>query len=283
MSLGYEEFLLDNGLEENFIRTLSENENDVIDIYCNGYLKDSEIEGTGFFADKDLKEGNIIGYSRLNGMRTYLGRYVNHSNEPNIRFQLTDDDLIVIALKDIKENEEFTVNYNQARLENKISIFNFQSLIHDIKLDLYQYNNRQKIEILEWIIENKMDNIADDLPITHNIYGGMYEREMFIPEGVILTGKIHLKDHIFILLEGDLSVMTDIGIKRIQAPYKFNVKAGIKKIGYAHTDVKCTTIHKTNKKSIEKIERELVKDSDLSWVANLLSKNEEVALCHLQA
>ena len=150
-------------------------------------------------------------------------------------------------------------------------IFDFGMLVPaDKKLDLAVYDNRQKIEIIEWIIANTMDNIADELPCRHFVHGGMYERELFIPADVVLTGKIHLRDHIFYLLEGDLSVMTDEGIKRIQAPYRFDVKAGIKKIGYAHTDVLCTTIHRTDLTDIEEIEKELFDDGNTEWVGEIM-------------
>lgn len=151
-----------------------------------------------------------------------------------------------------------------------MNIFNFPMLAESTHLDLSQYNNRQKIEIIEWIILNTMVNIADELPIKHNVYAGMYAREMFIPAGVVLTGKIHLEDHICILSQGDLSVMTDEGIKRIQAPYTFNAKCGIKKIGYAHSDCTFTTVHTTQLTDIEEIENTLFSDGDISWVDEIM-------------
>lgn len=147
-------------------------------------------------------------------------------------------------------------------------LFDFSTMTKG--LDLSPYSTRQKIEIIEWIIANEMDNIADELPVNHYVHGGMYYREMSIPQGVVLTGKIHLVDHIFILLKGELSIMTDDGIKRIIAPCQFPVRAGIKKIGYAHSDVECTTIHATKKKNLDKIEKELFDNGNISWVNDLM-------------
>jgi len=154
--------------------------------------------------------------------------------------------------------------------------FNFPMLLENVSFDITQYNNREKIEIIEWLILNSNNNIADELPVKHIVYGGMYARELFIPEGVVLTGKIHLEDHICILSEGDLSVMTDDGIKRIQAPYMFNAKAGIKKIGYAHTDCTFTTVHKTDLTDIEEIENKLFSDGNIEWVGDLMNKQLEL-------
>jgi hypothetical protein len=147
-------------------------------------------------------------------------------------------------------------------------IFNFPAIAE--KLDLSVYTDRQKIEIIEWYMLKTMDNIADELPFNEYVHGGIYERELFIPKDTILTGKIHLADHIFYLLKGDLSVMTDNGVKRIQAPARFDVKSGIKKIGYAHEDCLCTTFHKTHLTDLDEIEKELFEDSDLTWVDNMI-------------
>jgi len=159
-------------------------------------------------------------------------------------------------------------------MPQELAIFDFTSLTTGTPncLDISKYSQREKIEVMEWIILNTMDNIADDLPLRHFIHGGVYAREMMIPKGVVLTGKIHLVDHIFTLSQGDLSVMTDDGIKRIQAPYTFEVRAGIKKIGFAHSDVICTTYHSTSLTNIEEIEKELFDDGNIDWVDNMVNQ-----------
>jgi hypothetical protein len=147
-------------------------------------------------------------------------------------------------------------------------------LVEGQHIELDRYSNREKIEIIEWIILNSMHNIADELPVKHEVFGGMYARELFIPEGVVLTGKIHLEDHICILSEGDMSVMTDEGMKRVQAPYMFSAKAGIKKIGYAHTDCTFTTVHKTDLTDIDEIEKALFDDGNIEWVGKIMNRLE---------
>lgn len=148
-------------------------------------------------------------------------------------------------------------------------LFDFSSMSKGI--DLTSYTDRQKIEILEWLMAGTGNDIAAELPMRHYVHGGMYYRELDIPAGVVLTGKVHLLEHVFILLKGELSIMADEGMKRITAPASFRVKAGTKKIGYAHSDVTCTTIHATKKKNLDKIEKEYFKDSDLAWVGELMS------------
>jgi len=146
--------------------------------------------------------------------------------------------------------------------------FNFPMLADNAPIDLSEYTNREKIEILEYIMLNSTHNIADELPVMESVRDGWYIRQLSIPEGVILTGKVHTEPHICLLSQGDLSVMTDDGIKRIQAPYIFVSSAQLKKIGYAHKYCVFTTLHQTELTDLDEINTYLFKDSDLSWVDN---------------
>lgn len=102
----------------------------------------------------------------------------------------------------------------------------------------------------------KVDQV--ECPIKHIFAPGVYAREMTIPAGTILTGKIHATEHINILSQGDISVLTEEGMKRLQAPFSFVSKPGTKRVGYAHTDVVWTTIHVTNETDLDKIEAEVI-------------------------
>jgi len=144
--------------------------------------------------------------------------------------------------------------------------YNFPSLVVKSGVDLSSYDDRQKIELIEWVMLQSMENIADEIPVTESVKDGWYTREIRIPEGICLTGKIHTEEHICILSQGDLSVMTDHGIKRIKAPYSFKASAGIKKIGYAHQNCVFTTLHRTKLKTLPDINKHLFIDSDLTWV-----------------
>jgi hypothetical protein len=99
---------------------------------------------------------------------------------------------------------------------------------------------RARIEALHAQIE-----AAPDGPIeTRHYYAdGLYAREIHIPAGTWVVGSIHRREHINVLSKGDVSVVTEAGhcAQRIQAPMTFAVKAGMKALGYAHTDAVWTT------------------------------------------
>jgi hypothetical protein len=83
---------------------------------------------------------------------------------------------------------------------------------------------------------------ADDLT-RHHLAPGMYCRELFIPAGACLTGKIHRTSHINIIAQGDISVLTEHGVRRFKAPCVLVSSAGIKRVGFAHADTTWITVH----------------------------------------
>jgi hypothetical protein len=115
---------------------------------------------------------------------------------------------------------------------------------------------REKIYRLE---ASMADMESQDLSMQHYFMGGMYARELFIPKGTVLTGAVHLEDHINICAAGDISVMTEEGFKRIKAPAVIPAKGGSKRAGYAHEDTVWITLHATKLTTVEEVEATLVK------------------------
>jgi len=158
--------------------------------------------------------------------------------------------------------------------------FDFPAIIKNDFIDVSQLSPRQKIELLEYGLLDPEVNVVDELPLHHFVCNGVYYRELTIPSGVVLTGKIHKTEHVSICIQGDISVMTDEGMKRITAPFTLTSQPGMKRAGYAHTETIWATIHKTDKTDLTEIENDLFEDSDLSWITNLLSG--DTTLCQQQ-
>jgi hypothetical protein len=97
-----------------------------------------------------------------------------------------------------------------------------------------------------------------ELPITHYNIPGVYVRKMFIPAGTILTGKIHNHANIAILAQGTRRIANGKEATIISAPQVFVDEPGIKRLGFAETDVTFITVHRTDNTEIEAIEKELV-------------------------
>lgn len=131
----------------------------------------------------------------------------------------------------------------------------------------------RSLERLESAIREHLP--AVDLPVKHYFSKGVYARELFIPAGTVLTGEIHKHENLNIMSQGDMTVLTDEGPKRVQAPFTIVSPAGTKRAAYAHTDTVWTTIHGTDERDVDKIKQEFIADSYdafLSYCAKLEHK-----------
>jgi len=95
-------------------------------------------------------------------------------------------------------------------------------------------------------------------PLKHSFGDGCYIRELFMPKGMLFTSKIHKKTHPYFILKGDVSVLTEEGIKRVKAPFQGMTLIGTKRIIYTHEDTTWITVHVTKKKNLKKIEDEII-------------------------
>ena len=96
------------------------------------------------------------------------------------------------------------------------------------------------------------------LPIEHYQIKGVYARSMFIPAGTLLTGKIHNFESIAILAKGTIRITNGTESYVISEGHVMVDQPGVKRLGYAETDVVFITVHRTDNIEIEAIEDELV-------------------------
>lgn len=106
-------------------------------------------------------------------------------------------------------------------------------------------------------LEEKMKSLpdvfygdTDNCPLKHSFADGIYVREIFIPKGTLLVGKIHNHEHPNFLMSGDVSVFTEEGTSRLKGPLSMISKAGTKRVVYAHEDTVWITVH-TNQKNTQ--------------------------------
>jgi hypothetical protein len=118
----------------------------------------------------------------------------------------------------------------------------------------------------------KLDGVkigdSDLCPLKHSFSDGIYVREIFIPKGTVLTGKIHKHAHPNFLLEGEVDVVTESGGReRLVAPMSMISVAGTKRAVYAITDVRWVTIHKNenNETDLKKLEDDIIAKNYLEF------------------
>lgn len=105
-----------------------------------------------------------------------------------------------------------------------------------------------------------------EMPVTHHFAEGVYGRELFIPKDTILTGKIHKFSQLNILSKGEISVLTEEGVKRVKAPFHIVSPPGTKRIAYAHEDCVWTTVHGTHEQDLDKIEEHFIAQTETEYL-----------------
>ena len=80
------------------------------------YVSNSDIAGQGLFTNRKLEVGTELGLSHKmiddNLIRTPLGGFINHSEEPNVQKYQIGNDYFIKVIKDINVGEEITLKYN---------------------------------------------------------------------------------------------------------------------------------------------------------------------------
>ena len=163
-------------------------------------------------------------------------------------------------------------------LDKEIKPFDFLDIIRGFfpALDFSSYENIQRVEIIEWIMTQIFENIADTLPVREWLHGGMYSRELTMLADTLATGKLHPIEHVLILSKGKLMVLANDGIETLEAPAFVTIGKNTKKVAYSYTDCVLTTVNCTQKTTIKEAYEESNIDSDLSWVEQL--HNEQVRI-----
>jgi len=86
-------------------------------------IKKSEIHGLGLYCVLPIKKDTELGLSHFYWgeelMRTPLGAFYNHSNNPNVFKTRTDSRYFLVALKDIEPGEEITCSYTFYNIETE--------------------------------------------------------------------------------------------------------------------------------------------------------------------
>ncbi len=100
-----------------------------------------------------------------------------------------------------------------------------------------------------------------ELEAIHHFAPGLYARELRIPAGVLLTGKIHKTEHLNILAKGRIEISSHGESREMIAPQIFVSPPGTKRAGYAHEDCVWITIHPTEETDLIKLEQDLVTNS----------------------
>jgi quercetin dioxygenase-like cupin family protein len=142
--------------------------------------------------------------------------------------------------------------------------------------------------LLKMIAEGVVKDTLPDCKLTHYYspvdenYGcGTYARQMFIPKGTLIIGKIHRHQHLNFIMQGKVSVSTEFGPKYFEAPCIFVSEVGLKRAVVAEEDTLWVTVHITKhlgEENLAKMEEEVIAPSYkelglIDLTKNLITEN----------
>ena len=95
-------------------------------------IKNSPIEGLGLYAKEDIKKGTFIGITHIRDeefenkyIRTPIGGFYNHSNEPNV-MRMVSDTLPTLNFGDIVDPTKTTTQIKDGKKEGENSFYHLQ-------------------------------------------------------------------------------------------------------------------------------------------------------------
>ena len=125
---------------------------------------------------------------------------------------------------------------------------------------------QHKIE--ELVASGKAESGIEERKLTHHFtdvdsdYGcGLYGREMFMPKGTLVVGKIHKRQGLNFLLKGKIYVATEFGKVWYNAPCIIKGEANVKRVVFAAEDSIFVNVHLTKhvgEENLDKIEQDIV-------------------------
>lgn len=139
-----------------------------------------------------------------------------------------------------------------------------------VSAEVARLGMREKISRLLKIMMDTPSADVDcrDCPVTHFKAPGMYARQMFIPKGQLIIGKIHKHAHLNQITSGHVQVETEHGRMEIIGPHTFTSEPGTQRCVLAIEDTIWTTFHLNpqdlnpeNEADMKKLEDEIIAKS----------------------
>lgn len=125
----------------------------------------------------------------------------------------------------------------------------------------HRLERRAKIASLQAHMEglDEAEKLSIEAMTHHHFASGAYVREMRIPAGVLVVGKLHKTEHIAILMQGKVTITSETGSTTFEAPCIMVAPPGTKRVAYAHTDSIWASVHKVgDERDLQVIEDRLI-------------------------
>jgi len=95
-------------------------------------------------------------------------------------------------------------------------------------------------------------------PVRHHFAPGLYAREIFLPAGTRIVGKIHRTAHLMTVVAGSGFLWNEFAAYEYRAPFTHLTTPGAKNVLWVREDSIIVTYHPTTLTDLAAIEREII-------------------------
>lgn len=92
----------------------------------------------------------------------------------------------------------------------------------------------------------------------HHFGPGVYLRELVMPAGTLIVGKLHKTSHFLVITHGLIECKTDNGMEMLKGGDIVLTSPGTKRVLLAHEDSAMVTVHVTDKTDLAEIEKDVI-------------------------
>ena len=135
---------------------------------------------------------------------------------------------------------------------------------------------RARLLELDQAARDENDPTDWDLYLTNLFAPGVYVRQIDLPEGSVVVGKIHKHAHVNMLMAGVVTVVSEFHTETFAAPRVWISEPGIKRAVYTHEDAMWMTVHPNPEDTtdLDAVEEDVIAPSYEALDAFLLVKLE---------
>ncbi len=101
----------------------------------------------------------------------------------------------------------------------------------------------------------------ESCPVRHMFAPGMYIREITMPAGMVVVGKIHRHAHANFIQKGRVHVLTEHGENVFEAPCSFVSEPGTQRVVHVLEECVWATVHLSTSTDLAELEREIIAES----------------------
>lgn len=118
---------------------------------------------------------------------------------------------------------------------------------------------RGSILALQAYLKQSPAAVSEEVCTLRHIFApGNYARELTMPAGLVVIGKLHRHAHLNFISRGHVRVLTEGGVVEYKAPCSFVSEPGTKRVVLVIEETTWTTVHPTEETDLEKIEEYVI-------------------------